>query len=145
MLCSDIPNIGASCSPSEFKKLLFSSTNSSKQHSTITKTVGLGLSRSDTWSSSEKNEYSFFSIFDIKIDFPLSTNFKKQLGNETSDLYDWESAPESTWLNEITTKVEVTTPQHCQTEIYEIIGKCSYITVRPYYLEQVDKCKDITL
>lgn len=93
-------------------------------------------------STSEKNEFDFYHKFELEVGFSLSTNFKDNLGISSKTSYDWRSAPKSTWQNETNVLIEIESSPLCKIEIFEIVGKCSYMNIRPYHLERVDKCEE---
>lgn len=135
MICSEVPNIAALCRAEEKRELLSVSPSKS-----IIKKVGVGLTR--TLSETETIEYRFYSNFELEIEYTLSTNFKDHIGKSSQTNYDWRSAPKSTWQTEQNVTIDIETSSECETEFYEVIGKCSYFNIRPYHLERVDNCRN---
>lgn len=104
----------------------------------IIKTVGLGIK--PTLSESEVSEFLFYRNFPLERGFALSTNFKNNIGKSSQTNYDWKIAPKSTWQSEQNITIEIESSTGCETKIYEIVGTCSYMVVRPFYLEREDNC-----
>lgn len=133
MICSEVPNIAAVCKAEDTIEML-----SMHNDSTIIKKIGVGLSSSI--SETEQIEFNFYNNFGLETEFSLLTNFKDHLGKSNKTLYDWSTAPKSTWQNEQNVTIEIETSTKCETKIFEIVGKCSYLNVRPLHLVREDNC-----
>ncbi|XP_037030386.1 uncharacterized protein LOC119070181 [Bradysia coprophila] len=133
VICNDVPNIAALCEVDDKKQRLQLSSES-------TKTIGVGLAPLSDLSEAEKNQLSFYSNFQLETEYTLLSNFKNNLGISRATGYDWRSAPKSTWEKEHTVTIQIETSPKCNTEIFEIVGRCSYMVIRPYFIERIDNC-----
>lgn len=79
---------------------------------------------------SGKNELNFYKKCSPPIEFSLLNNFETHIGksNET-DGYDWRNGPKSAWLKERNVTINIVLTPQCETELLEIVGKCSYMEI----------------
>lgn len=89
----------------------------------------------------DRNAFEFYisSGFNFGENIPdLSANFKNNLA--ISDNFDWSSSPDNIWQEEQSTLIEIETIPGCTTEVFEIVGRCSFMDVRLPQYTRVDKC-----
>lgn len=103
----------------------------------------VGYGKSSSSSETETEEFNFHSEFGFEMGFAvygLSANFKANVGTSNTTGYSWTTTQESTWAEEITIQVEAEAPPGCVTTVYEIVGECSFIDVRPSSFQRTDNC-----
>lgn len=103
----------------------------------------VGYGRKSSMSQTETLEYNFYSEYGFEMGaagYGLSSNFKATLGTSNTTGYSWTTTQETTWNVETTISVEAEAPASCITRVYEIVGECSFIAVRPSVFKRNDTC-----
>ncbi len=147
IICSNLPNIASLCKAEDEKSILLSyvgDTTSAEVTLTIDKKLGVG--QTSVMSDLTRNEFEFYrtSGFEIRESIStLSENFKENIGACEKTNFDWGSSADNMWQEEQSTRIKIKTKPRCSTEVLEIVGRCSFMEVRPTEYVRVDICNGI--
>lgn len=144
IVCTDIPDIAKLCEPVEEKQILLSYDGRSNVTFIIQKRYGVG--KTLVMSYLHQNEFNFYTTSGFKIDesiSKLSENFMENLGSSNDSYYDWSVLNETIWQSEQNSTIKITTKPGCSTEVYEIVGRCSFMDVRSTECLRVDICDGV--
>lgn len=144
-ICVAKPDVADSCDASDGKMPLLSYAGNIFVESDLVlllqKKIGVG--RRSLVSDEGQYEFEFYESIGFKITESLSTlsdNFKRSLIVSDETDFDWISQEEHLWREEETILINISPEKGCSLEVYDIVGKCSFIDVRPASYVRVDIC-----
>ncbi|CAG7716651.1 unnamed protein product, partial [Allacma fusca] len=68
----------------------------------------------------------------------LSVTFAGKLGLSVTTKFDWSKAVSSTWNEQTTVQVSVTTPPKVITRLEQVVGHCSFYNVYVNFFRRID-------
>jgi len=149
LYCSDVGDVEGICRAHDKRNALFICDASGALYPlkcSWEKMVGYG--KKSSLSQTESREFTFYSEYGFEMGaagYGLSANFKATLGQSNTTGYSWTNTQESTWNVENRISVEAEAPAGCVTTVYEIVGECSFIAVRPAHFQRNDTCSGVSV
>lgn len=131
-ICTELPDIARICNAEDETQILLSYNGTKSTMLTIQKKFGVG--QASVMGELIRNEYEFYRTSGFE--FPasiskLKDNFKKNLGQSNETRFDWSNSPDNMWQEENSTPIKIQTKPGCSAEVFEIVGRCSFMDARP--------------